>query len=422
MPWKDCSIMSIREEFVVLASVDDANVSSLCRRFGISRRTGYKWIARHRVGGAAGLADRSRRPRGSPSRSGEAIEQLVVSVRTEHPAWGPRKLRRVLLNRGHDAAALPAPSTIGQILLRQGLIDPAASAGHRAFVRFEKQHPNELWQMDFKGHVAMLDGQRCHPLTVLDDHSRFALCVRACGNEQTGTVQSALVELFERYGQPSRMLCDNGSPWGSGGGPEPYTFLSVWLLRHGIGVSHGRPRHPQTQGKDERFHRTLIDELLGREPLRDLAQGQERFDDFRQTYNHVRPHEALALDCPITRYRSSPRSYAPDPLAALEYPPGDAVRTVDAAGRLSYRGRCCKIGKPFVGQRLGLRADGVADGVMIVRLGEQEIGTLNLREQGAATALCCARPSVATLPTAEHSPGEESVTHVSEHVSPLTPV
>ncbi len=370
------------------------------------------------------MADRSRRPLSSPWRSGEAVERAVVGVRERHPAWGPRKIRRVLLNNGHDpAAALPAASTIGQILRRRGLIDPATSSNHRAFVRFEKEHPNELWQMDFKGHVPMLDGRRCHPLTVLDDHSRFSLCVRACGDEQTGTVQSALIELFERYGQPQRILCDNGAPWGSGGGPEPYTFLSVWLLRHGIGVSHGRPRHPQTQGKDERFHRTLLDELLSHDgPLCDLVQGQSRFDDFRQTYNHVRPHEALGMDCPISRYRSSPRNYEPDPLPAVQYPRGDAVRTVDASGRLSYRGRCVKIGKPFVGQRVGLRAGEAADddgGNVTVRLGDQEIGTFDLREEWPA--LCCAPPPVAALRETGHST-EESVTPVSEHVSPLTPV
>lgn len=418
MPWKDCSAMSLRREFVMLADAEDANLSLLCRRFGVSRRTGYKWIGRYRAGGVAGLADGSRRPHASPSRSGEAVERAVVQVRERHPAWGPRKIRRVLLNEGHDPAALPAPSTIGQILLRRGLIDPAASADHRAFVRFEKEHPNELWQMDFKGHVAMLDGGRCHPLTVLDDHSRFSLCVRACGDERTGTVRSALIDLFERYGQPQRILCDNGGPWGNSG-VEPYTLLSVWLLRHGIGVSHGRPRHPQTQGKDERFHRTLIDELLSRGPLRDLGDGQERFDEFRQTYNQVRPHEALGMDCPISRYRPSPRGYEADPLPPVEYPPGEAVRTVDAAGRLSYRGRCLKVGKPFVGQRVGLRAGEAGEGHVTVRLGDQAIGTFDLRED--CPALCCAPPPVAALPEAGHST-EESVTHVSEHVSPLTPV
>src|SRR5580765_1860191 len=183
MPWKDCSAMSLREEFVMLCESPQANIAELCRRFGISRKTGYKWIVRQRAQGPAGLADRSRRPRRSPARSSDQLEQAVIAVRVAHPAWGPRKIRRVLINQGHDpwtSASLPAPSTIGQILLRRGLIDPQESIKHQALTRFQKDHPNELWQMDFKGHVAMLDGRRCHPLTLIDDHSRYALCVRAC--------------------------------------------------------------------------------------------------------------------------------------------------------------------------------------------------------------------------------------------------
>lgn len=416
MPWKDCSAMSLREEFVMLAEAHEANTSMLCRRFGISRKCGYKWIERFESGGVEALSDRSRRPRRSPARCGDGIERMVIETRLRHPAWGPRKIRRLLLNRGEDAQALPAPSTIGQILLRHGMIDPAESMKHRALLRFEKEHPNELWQMDFKGHVAMLDGGRCHPLTILDDHSRYALKVRACGDEQGETVRAALIEVFERYGQPRRMLCDNGSPWGSSG-LEPYTFLGVWLMGHGIGVSHGRPRHPQTQGKDERFHRTLVDELLSREQLRDLIHSQQRFDAFRQEYNQVRPHEAIGMECPVSRYRPSDRSYDPNP-PPPQYDSGDEVRKVDVSGRLSFRGRCFKIGKAFVGQRVGLRA-GQIDGVMRMMFFEQEIGHIDLRDAGEAR--CCAEPPVATLPTARHSTAE-SVTHVSEHVLPLTPV
>src|SRR5207244_9608061 len=160
------------------------------------------------------------------------------------------------------------------------------------------------------GHVPMQDGSRCHPLTVLDDHSRFSLALRACGDEQGATVQSILITLFERYGQPQRILCDNGGPWGNCcDRVERYTLLEVWLLLHGIAISHGRPYHPQTQGKEERFHRTLNAELLCRRSLRDLSDAQQQFDQWRQIYNQVRPHEALQMQCPIHRYRSSPRSY-----------------------------------------------------------------------------------------------------------------
>ena len=229
--------MSQRHEFVMLARADGGdgdggvNLSLLCRRFGISRKCGYKWMARFAAGGVEALQDRSRRPLHSPTRSGEDVERRVAVARGRHPAWGPRKLRRLLVNEGNGdpAALLPAASTIGQILRRRGLIDPADSGKHRAFVRFERPAPNELWQMDFKGHVAMLDGRRCHPLTVLDDHSRFNVGLLACGDERTETVRLALVKLLERYGQPACILCDNGGPWGSAGGRDggPYTRLGV---------------------------------------------------------------------------------------------------------------------------------------------------------------------------------------------------
>lgn len=192
MPWKDCSAMSQRSEFVRLAQ--GCNVSQLCRRFGISRKTGYKWLARFQAGGDPGLLDRSRRPVHSPMRTSQMMEKRVIDARSKHPAWGPRKLQNLIRKQVEDPASLPAPSTIGQILLRHGLIDPSHSPRHRAWVRFEKEHPNQLWQMDFKGHVPMLNGKRCHPLTVLDDHSRFNVGLIACGDEQTATVKQALIQ------------------------------------------------------------------------------------------------------------------------------------------------------------------------------------------------------------------------------------
>ena len=230
----------------------------LCRRFGISPTTGYKWLERFRVGGEAGLSDRPRRPQHSPGRTGSEIEEMVLKVRDTHPAWGGRKLRAWLSARGHEL--LPSPSTITAILRRHGRIDPSEGAKHRAWQRFEHLEPNQLWQMDFKGHFAMLEG-RCHPLTVLDDHSRFSLGLEACGDERTQTVQQRLTRIFRRYGLPERMVMDNGAPWGHDA-DHHHTPLTVWLLRLGISVSHGRPYHPQTQGKDERFHRTLKAEVF----------------------------------------------------------------------------------------------------------------------------------------------------------------
>jgi transposase InsO family protein len=388
MPWKESSSMSLREEFVRLAMRDGANVSELCRRFGISRKSGYKWINRFDPNDAVSLMDRSRTPKSSPWRTGDEVEQQVIAARLAHPAWGPRKLRHVLLRaqrEQQDASSAPKPqlkipaaSTIGKILLRHQLIEPGESNKHRAWQRFEKAHPNELWQMDFKGHVPMLDGGRCHPLTVLDDHSRFNIGLFACGDEQMTTVKPCLIKLFERYGQPARMLCDNGSPWGNTS-EEPHTLLSVWLLRHGIRVSHGRPYHPQTQGKDERFHRTLKCELLAREVMRDIAHSQMRFDAFRDEYNQVRPHDALGMDCPIAHYQPSARAYQPDPLPPVEYDAGVQVRIVDASGKISFRGASYKIGRAFVGQRVALRANDEVDGRFDVLFADHTIGQIDLR-------------------------------------------
>lgn len=415
MPWKARDTMSLRKEFVTLVAREEAHVAELCRRFGISRQSGYKWLERFQQGGVAALMDQSRRPRHSPMRTSEEVEQKIVQVRHEHPAWGSRKIRRVLINEGPDPQTLPAPSTIGQVLLRRGLIDPQESSPHAPYQRFEHAQPNDLWQMDFKGHVAMSDGNRCHPLTVLDDCSRFNVVLAACGDETAATVRPILISLFQRYGMPWRILCDNGGCWGAGD-DGPYSKLSVWLLLAGVQVTHGRPCHPQTQGKDERFHRTLNAELLQRRQLRDLLDAQERFHDWRHVYNHVRPHEALGLSTPITRYFPSDRQYHPDPPPPT-YDSGVVVRTVDCAGRVSYQNRPWRIGKAFTGQQVGLRPS-TADGVMTVLLGVHEIGTIDARETSAA--MCHGRTPVAALPTCGH--GTESVNHVPEQLSALTPV
>ncbi len=290
MPWEEVSVMSQRREFVELSQREGAQVRELCRRFGISPTTGYKWLERRRVGGEAALADLSRRPHSSPRRTGPEIEEMVLKVRDDHPAWGGRKLRAWLSARGHEL--LPSPSTITAILRRHGRIDPSEGAKHRAWQRFEHPEPNQLWQMDFKGHFALRDG-RCHPLTVLDDHSRFSLGLEACSDERAQTVRDRLTNIFRRYGLPERMVMDNGSPWGHDT-EHHHTFLGVWLLRLGIGVSHGRPRHPQTQGKDERFHRTLAVEVLRGTTFKDLGHCQKAFDDWRGVYNSqglMRPWE-----------------------------------------------------------------------------------------------------------------------------------
>jgi transposase InsO family protein len=347
MPWREQSIMSEREAFVQRANVKGANRRALCRDFGISPQTGYRWLQRARRG--SGLENRSRRPHRSPGQTAPELEAVVLALRAEHPTWGGRKLARRLRDLGQPD--VPASSTCTEILRRHGLLDPARAGQPRALTRFEHAAPNALWQMDFKGHVACGAG-RCHPLTVLDDHSRYNVVLQACADERTATVRASLVAAFRAHGLPQRIAVDNGSPWGDREG-SPYTPLGVWLLRLGVRVSHSRPYHPQTLGKDERFHQTLKREAL-REPLADLADGQRRFDAWRRVYNWERPHEALADDVPASRYVPSERPY-PETLLAIEYPPGDEVRRVQAKGFTHLHGRTVRLPKAFRGQPVAFR-------------------------------------------------------------------
>jgi len=364
-----------REEFVRLALQEGSNRRELCRRFGISRKTGYKMLARFAAEGVAGLGDRSRRPHHSPGRTPAAVEETVLRIREEHNgAWGGRKIAVDMKRSG--PGAVPAASTITQILRRHGKLEASAAEHPGPCQRFERAHPNELWQIDFKGDFALLAG-RCHPLTMLDDHSRFCLVLTACGNERDDTVRRPLVAAFERYGLPREMLMDGGSPWGDPGG-HPHTAFTVWLMRLGIRIGHGRPYHPQTRGKEERFHRSLKAELLKGRTFRDLDDCQRAFDPWRQVYNFQRPHEAIAMAVPGERYRPSPRAY-PQLLPAIEYAPGDRVRKVDHDGFIGFRNRSWRVSKAFRGQPVAVRP-AQQDGVFTVHFCQQQIAVLDLRQ------------------------------------------
>src|SRR5919106_525812 len=236
MPWKENSVVELRKEFIDLAKNGD-NITRLCKSFRISRKTGYKWLERFDVSGEKGLNDLSRRPMNSPGRISQEIEEAILQVRKAHQVWGGRKIRRVLQNRG--IKNVPSASTITEVLRRNGLIDEMERLKHMPFQRFERKYPNDLWQMDFKGHLPCPEG-RCHPLTVLDDHSRYSVILKACLNERRETVQSSLTEAFRTYGLPIQMISDNGSPWGNHG-HNPFTKLTVWLMRLGIYISNSAP-------------------------------------------------------------------------------------------------------------------------------------------------------------------------------------
>lgn len=372
MPWREVSIMDQRREFIALAMQEGANRRELCRRFGIHPDTGYKWLARW-IAGERDLSDHSRRPHTAPSRTEAAVEARVLAVRDAHPAWGARKIVRCLEREGHDA---PAASTVHAILRRHDRITPPGGTPGMPYQRFEKSAPNLLWQMDFKGRVPLANSRTCHPLTAVDDHSRYAVCLEACANEQSNTVQSCLQTTFRRYGLPDAMFVDNGSPWGDAGG-ESWTRLGVWLLKLGIDVIHSRPYHPQSRGKNERFHRTLKAEVFAFQRFRNLADAQRAFDRWRAVYNLERPHEALGQEVPGSRYQPSPRPM-PDRLPQVEYDQREIVRTVGTTkAYVSFKNKLWKVPQAFRGERVAIRPRS-PDGNYVVCFGAREIAQINL--------------------------------------------
>ncbi|UFN48376.1 IS481 family transposase [Roseomonas sp. OT10] len=355
MPWKALSVIESRREFVRLAGTGEVSVAELSRRFGISRQTGFALLRRYREAGEAGLEDASRRPRTSPRRVGPEMEARLLELRAAHPRWGGRKLARRLRDLGVEA--VPAPSTVTQVLRRAGLLEAGEMPDRRASGRFERSAPNELWQIDFKGHIPA-GKRRCHPLTVLDDHSRYALGILACAGETLTEVQARLSEVFRRYGLPAAILCDNGSPWGACGQlgrlPVQRSAFEVWLMRLGVATRHGRPRHPQTQGKDERFHRSLDVEVLQGRHFADLEACQRAFQAWRPVYNEQRPHEALGLAVPASRYQPS-RIPFPRTLPLPDYYATDLVRRVRPDGCFKLKGHLVGLSQAFAGLDIALR-------------------------------------------------------------------
>jgi transposase InsO family protein len=372
MPWREVSIVDQRREFIRLAKHEGANRRELCRRFGIHPDTGYKWLGRGTTDEE--LADQSRRPHSSPMRTEAAIEARILSLRDAHPAWGARKIARCL---ERDGVACPACSTVHEILRRHGRI-VAPAGGAAASQRFEKPAPNLLWQMDFKGHIPLSGGGRCHPLTIVDDHSRYAVALEACANEQASTVQGRLQRTFRRYGLPDAFFVDNGTPWGDASG-QHWTHLGVWLLKLGVAVLHSRPYHPQSRGKNERFHRTLKAEVFALQRFRDLAEVQQALEGWRMVYNLDRPHQALDHEVPASRYRPSSRAM-PERLPEVQYNEGEIVRRVGTTkAYVSFKGQAWKVPQAFCGETLAIRPRGT-DGQYAVCFGAYEVAKINLTQ------------------------------------------
>jgi transposase InsO family protein len=366
--------MEQKAEFIQQLRAGGVNRRELCRAWGVSPKTAYKWLARYEASGHEGLVEISRRPTRSPGHTPAEVEADVLAIRAAQPAWGARKIAALLARQ--PGAQVPAPSTITAILRRNGAL-ARARPKPMTVGSFEREQPNEMWQMDFKGHFALQDGSRCHPLLLIDDHSRYCLAARACSNQQGETVRRELEGVFHEYGLPDAMLMDNGSPWGNDW-VHVYTPFVAWLLRLEIRVLHGRPRHPQTQGKLERTNRTLDDEFLKAHPegFENRARVQPGLDRWRWIFCHERPHEALGMQVPASRYRPSTRAF-PSTLPPIEYGVEDDVRKVQDGGRITYRGREWRLPKAFKGFPVALRPT-QDDGKVAAYFCQQRIAELDL--------------------------------------------
>ena len=310
MPWECRTVENQRKEFAQAAECCN-NFSALCREFGITRHTGYKWVERYST--SQPLTDRSRRPHTSPSRTPEAVELLILALRADNPGWGAKTIRDVLLTEGYRN--IPCAKTVNNILNRYGCISPEESLKRQPFTRFEKEMCNQMWQVDFKGEFLMTDGRYCYPLDILDDHSRFA--IRIAPHLSTANVAIPVFQgAFYEFGLPDSILSDNGAQFA--GFKKGYTRFERWLMDLDILPIHGRIKHPQTQGKIERFHRTMKQELLNHTAIANIDDAKHKFAAWQEKYNNIRPHEALGMKRPSEVYTPSQRQYSEN-IAKYEY-------------------------------------------------------------------------------------------------------
>lgn len=376
MPWKESDAVSERMNFIARVQQGE-RVTDLCRELGISTKTAHKFLKRYREDGPAGLFDLSRRPLRSPKKTPAAIAELIVDARRRYPTWGPKKLKALLVdeNRG---VRIPAASTIGVVIEDAGLVE-GRKRRRRATpsptpLRQSKK-ANEIWAMDFKGQFQLGNHKLCYPLTVTDHFSRMLLCCEGLESTKTEPTRCALRLLFKERGLPEWIRSDNGSPFASTG-LGGLSTLSVWLMRHGVNLERIEPGHPEQNGRHERMHRDLKAEAT-RPPGDNLLQQQERFDDFRQTYNEKRPHEALEMKRPADLYTPSPRAFV-ESLAPLKYPLHDHTLPVYGGGEIFFpiRGRPrVHVGTHFAGHELGLRR--VEEGTWLVSFMHLDLGYID---------------------------------------------
>ncbi len=380
MPWKETGVMDLRYEFVLRALREGKGFGDLCRAYGISPKTGYKWKRRFLAEGLAGLEDRSRQPRRSPSRIAEDVLCELIRIKKDHAAWGPLKIREVY-TRKHPHTAAPSRSTVKRVLQKAGLVQPRRRRPPEACGHIENRRvaeaPNALWTADFKGWWHTHNGERCEPLTVRDDFSRFVLCVRALENAQSETVRREFECLFETYGLPRAIRSDNGPPFGSVHAPLGLSRLSAWWVALGINLDRITPGHPQENGGHERMHRDLALELEAC-PEADLPRQQAALETWRHAFNFERPHQALGMRLPGDLYRRSEQAFArtPDPLA---YPAGFLTRKVSPAGYVALAGVKIPVSVSIAGWHVGLKPLGPDE--FLVWFGSLCLGTLDLRTE-----------------------------------------
>lgn len=347
MPWEDKTVEDLRKEFIEAAK-STTNFSSLCREFGISRKTGYKWIERSKTSGM--LSDYSHTPFHIPGKISPEIENAILEVRKDNPGWGAKTILKVLENNGYSD--LPCVRTANNVLQRNGCISEEESQKRQASLRFQREHCNELWQIDFKGDFPLLDGTRCFPFDVIDDCSRFCLGIFAKNN--TLGVSQNMEQVFKEYGLPIVILCDNGGQFANCKGG--YTQFERWLMDLDVLPIHGRPFHPQTQGKIERFHRTMKNELLNRRVFLDIADANEQLNLWRTKYNEIRPHEAINMRCPADVYVPSERKY-PEKIHPYEYSGLHRLLKVNYKGYLRFDSKVFYLSETMAGTILELRED-----------------------------------------------------------------
>ncbi len=378
MPWSKTTPMTERARFIADLESKLYTMTELCERYGISRKTGYKWAERFVAEGLRGLEDRSRAPKSCPHQSEAHVVEALVAARHKHPRWGPRKLLKILSKR-HPEWSWPAASTAGQILKRHGLVSARRrrkppQPGRRPHL--EVTSPNDLWTCDFKGQFRTGDRRYCYPLTIADHLSRYLLGCQGQLSTATAGARSLFERVFRENGLPKAMLSDNGGPFSSpalGG----LSRLSVWWIKLGIQPLRIERGKPQQNGAHERMHRTLKAETT-RPPAANLAEQQISFDAFRKQFNEERPHEALDQRPPAEFYAPSPRSY-PDPLPQVAYPGHFEVRKVRRNGMIKWQGSDLFLSEVLAGESVGLEE--VDDGIWSLHFSAQLLARFDERNR-----------------------------------------